>query len=55
MKTTSMQVRVCSFLFAVLTSMVVLGGTVIGMQPDGSFAPPTMAMETVTSRTSAVG
>ena len=57
MKTTSTRVRVFSFLLAVLSSAMVLGGTVIGMQPDGSFelAPPTMAMETVTIRSSAVG
>ena len=57
MKTASKRVRVCSLLLAVLTSAMVLGGTVIGMQPDGSFemAPPTMAMETVTTRPSAVG
>lgn len=57
MKTTSTRVRVCSFLLAVLSSAMVLGGTVIGMQPDGSFepTPPTMAMETVTIRPSAVG
>ena len=57
MKTTSTRVRVSSFLLAVLSSAMVLGGTVIGMQPDGSFemAPPTMAMETVTIRSSAVG
>ena len=57
MKTISTRVRVSSFLLAVLTSAMVLGGTVIGMQPDGSFelAPPTMAMETVTIRPSAVG
>jgi hypothetical protein len=57
MKSTSTKVRVCSFLLAVLSSVLVLGGTVIGMQPDGSFelTPPTMAMETVTVRSSAVG
>jgi hypothetical protein len=48
---------VCSFLLAVLTSAMVLGGTVIGMQPDGDYelTPPTMAMETVTVRLSALG
>ena len=57
MKTISVRVRVCSFLLAVLTSAMVLGGTVIGMQPDGDFelTPPTMAMETVTVRLSALG
>lgn len=57
MKPTSTRVRVGSFLLAVLSSAIVLGGTVIGMQPDGSFelAPPTMALETVTIRPSAVG
>lgn len=57
MKPTSTQVRVLSFLLAVLSSAMVLGGTVIGMQPDGGFelASPTMAMETVTIRPSAVG
>lgn len=57
MKATSTRVRVCSLLLAVLTSAMVLGGTVVGMQPDGSFepTPPTMAMETVTIRPSAVG
>jgi hypothetical protein len=57
MKTTSARVRVISFLLAVLSSALVLGGTVIGMQPDGGFeaAPPTMAMETVTLRPVAVG
>lgn len=58
MKTLSTRARVCSFLLAVLSSVTVLGGTVIGMQPDGSFEPtppPTMAMETVTIRPSAVG
>ena len=52
MKTTSVQVRLISFLLAVLSSTLVLGGTVIGMQPDGSFEPaqPTMAMEAVTMR-----
>jgi hypothetical protein len=57
MKTLSIRVRVCSFLLAVLSSAVVLGGTVIGMQPDGSFelAAPTMAMNVVTFRPGAVG
>jgi hypothetical protein len=57
MKTTSARVRVISFLLAVLSSALVLGGTVIGMQPDGGFeaAPPTMAMETVTLRPGAAG
>ena len=57
MKPTSTRVRVGSFLLAVLSSAIVLGGTVIGMQPDGSFelAPPTMALEAVTIRPSAVG
>lgn len=57
MKTISVRVRVCSFLLAVLTSAMVLGGTVVGMQPDGDFelTPPTMAMETVTVRLSALG
>jgi hypothetical protein len=50
-------VRLSSLLLAVLTSALVLGGTVTGMQPDGSFeaASPTVAMETVTIRPSAVG
>ena len=57
MKPLSIRVRVCSFLLAVLSSAIVLGGTVIGMQPDGSFelAPPTMAMNVVTFRPGAVG
>ncbi len=57
MKPLSIRVRVSSFLLAVLSSAVVLGGTVIGMQPDGSFelAPPTMAMNVVTFRPGAVG
>lgn len=48
----STRVRVCSFLLAVLTSVLVLEGTVVGMQagPDASasLAAPTMSMETVT-------
>lgn len=57
MKTLSLRVRLSSLLLAVLTSALVLGGTVAGMQPDGSLvlASPTIAMETVTIRPSAVG
>ena len=57
MKTLSLRVRLSSLLLAVLTSALVLGGTVVGMQPDGnsSLASPTIAMETVTIRPSAVG
>lgn len=57
MKTRSMRVRVCSFLLAVMTSAIVLGGTVVGMQPgdDVGLASPTIAMETVTTRPSALG
>lgn len=56
MNTLSLRVRLSSFLLAVLTSALVLGGTVAGMQPDGHFelASPTVAMETVTIRPSAV-
>ena len=54
----STRVRVCSFLLAVLTSVLVLEGTVVGMQagPDASagLATPTMSMETVTIRYSAL-
>ena len=57
MKTLSMRVRVCSFLLAVLSSTIVLGGTVIGMQSDAGshLTAPTMAMDTVTIRPVAVG
>jgi hypothetical protein len=57
MKTTSTRVRVCALLLAVLSSTIVLGGTVIGMQPDGSFelAAPSMALGTVTTRPGAKG
>ena len=56
MKPLSIRVRVSSFLLAVLSSAVVLGGTVIGMQPDGSFEwRATMAMNVVTFRPGAVG
>lgn len=34
MKSQSLRVRVCSMLFAVLASALVLGATVVGMQPD---------------------
>lgn len=57
MRILSIRERVCSFLLAVMTSIMVLGGTVVGMQPDGDVGPasPTMAMETVTIRPSAAG
>jgi hypothetical protein len=56
MKKLSARVRVCSLLLAVLTSALVLGGTVVGMQSGSEFeaGAPTIAMETVTIRPSAV-
>jgi hypothetical protein len=58
MKKHSTRVRVCSFLLAVLTSMVVLEGTVVGMQAgpaaSAGLAAPTMAMEMVTIHYSAL-
>lgn len=52
------RVRVCSFLFAVLTSLLLLEGTVVGIQAgsgaSAGLAAPTMAMEAVTVRYSAL-
>ena len=48
MKTTSTQARIVAAFFAVVTSTVVLGGTVTGMQSASKSAEmPTIAMERV--------
>ena len=58
MKKHSTRVRVCSFLLAILTSVLLLEGTVVGMQAGltatAGLAAPTMAMEMVTVRYSAL-
>lgn len=54
----STRARVCSFLLAVLTSVLVLEGTVVGMQAgpaaSAGLGAPTMTMETVTVRYSSL-
>jgi hypothetical protein len=52
----SLRARVSSFLLAVLTSSLVLGGTVVGMQGGSGDAvlTPTMALQMVTYGSSAV-
>ena len=46
--TTSLQTRVVAFAVAVLTSAVVLGSTVAGMQPVELSNTPVVALERVT-------
>jgi hypothetical protein len=55
MKTTiSSQARVISFMLAVLTSALVLGATVTGMQPDSATEAAVVVMEKMTVTPSAV-
>ena len=51
MKTISMQARMTSLLLAVVTSAVVLGSTVVGLQ-GGSVSPSVVVMEKVTIKPS---
>ena len=53
MKTISTQVRMTSLLLAVVTSAVVLGSTVTGLQ-SGSVSPSVVVMEKVTVKPSAL-
>jgi len=53
MKTISMQARMTSLVLAVVTSAVVLGSTVAGLQ-GGSVSPSVVVMEKVTVRPSAL-
>jgi hypothetical protein len=46
--TTTLQTRLVAFAVAVLTSAVVLGSTVAGMQPDEQSSTPVVALERVT-------
>jgi hypothetical protein len=50
----STQARVTSFVLAMLTSSLVLGATVTGMQPDSATAAAVVVMEKVTITASAV-
>lgn len=50
MKPTSVLTRVSLFLLAVLTSAVVLGGTVIGMEASGEADHTLLALQNVTNR-----
>jgi hypothetical protein len=50
----SPQARVMSFVLAALTSGLVLGATVTGMQPDSATAAAVVVMEKVTITPSAV-
>jgi hypothetical protein len=54
MKATSNQMRVTALLLAVLTSAVVLGSTVVGMQAGSASDPTMVVMEKVTIRPSAL-
>jgi hypothetical protein len=54
MKTTSTQVRVTSLLLALLTTAVVLGGTVVGMQASAESQPVLLALEKATLKPSAL-
>lgn len=54
MKTISSQARVTSFLLAALTTALVLGSTVQGMQPGGQSDLSMVVLETVTIRPSTV-
>jgi hypothetical protein len=54
MKATSTQVRVTSLLLALLTTAVVLGGTVIGMQAGTESPPVLLVLDKATVRPSAL-
>ena len=53
MKTISMQARMTSLVLAVVTSAVVVGSTVVGLQ-GGSLSPSVVVMEKVTIKPSAL-
>jgi hypothetical protein len=52
--TTSLQTRLTAFAVAVLTSAVVLGSTVAGMQPRDDAAMQVIALDHVTIRAASV-
>jgi hypothetical protein len=54
MKTISTQARFTSLLLAVLTTFVVLGSTVAGMQASAESQPTLVVMEKVTIKPTAV-
>lgn len=54
MKPISTQTRVASLLLALLTTSVILGATVIGMQATAESQPMLVVLERMTTRASAV-
>jgi hypothetical protein len=51
---TPARARIAAFVGAVLTSAVVLGATVLGMQPKDGFGGSTIALERITVKPTAV-
>lgn len=54
MKPISTQTRVASLLLALLTTSVIMGATVIGMQADAESQPMLLVLERMTTKASAV-